>query len=93
MVDPWPPRYDFPLTWRDEWLIERRALRERLAACTDPAVAALLGDLADQVPGTEAEWLALVAAIRDAEHLLRQAGRLPDYPWPAEGAGEGGHRV
>lgn len=85
--DEWPPVIRWPMDWEQEYRVERATLRQRLRRCADPEVAAVLRGLIDaRPPASEAEWMSLGAAWRDAEVSLRERGRLPTCPWPASSA-------
>ena len=83
LPDPWPPIYTFPISWQQEYAHELSLLTWRLHGCDDPEVRARLrGLMFAPAPTTQLEWLNLGHRWQDAEHELRQQGRLPVVPWP-----------
>src|SRR5262245_45960587 len=71
--------------WRLEWLLEVGTLSLRMRGCQDQLALARLRPLAEATPTSLAEWLTLGQQIANAEHELRQRGKLPSYPWPERG--------
>jgi hypothetical protein len=73
-----PPVWCFPIDWRTEWLLERDILLRHRAASLHAQDRERMAALAEEVPGDEAEWLALGYRMLDLVSELKAAGRLPE---------------